>query len=78
MFDFWRSRQPARHELADNPPPSRPLAARRRPALPVEDVVEAPLTAHCDLWLELDSRDRVIARGGRQAHRLLPPSPGNW
>ncbi|MDH0287948.1 PAS domain S-box protein [Pseudomonas sp. GD04087] len=77
MFDFWRSRSRGQQELIDNPLPSRPLAARRRPALPLEELAQPLPSGHWDLWLELDSRDRVIARGGSQAHRLLPPVPGN-
>ena len=66
MFDFFRSLTAPPDDDAPVPPPTRPLAARRRPALSAEEV-EAPTVAeHWDIWLELDSRDRVVARGGRQ------------
>lgn len=76
MFDFFRSLSGTQDDQAPISVPSRPLAARRRPALSAEEV-EAPTAAeHWDIWLELDSRDRVVARGGRQVHRLLPPVSG--
>lgn len=73
MFDFFRSRADTQGTQSPATPPSRPLAARRRPSVPAAEV-SLPDNEHWDLWLELDSHDRVVARGGGQVHRLLPPA----
>lgn len=74
MFDFFRSLAGTQDEEPSVPAPSRPLVARRRPALSADEVKVPSAAEHWDIWLELDSRDRVVARGGRQVHRLLQPS----
>ncbi|WP_152220855.1 PAS domain-containing sensor histidine kinase [Pseudomonas sp. SCB32] len=74
MFDFFRSLMGTQDDEPSAPAPSRPLAARQRPALTAEAVEPPTAAAHWDIWLELDGRDRVVAHGGRQVHRLLSPS----
>ncbi|MDN6859350.1 ATP-binding protein [Pseudomonas sp. CAN2814] len=76
MFDFLRSLSSTQDAPPQVSSPSRPLAARRRPDVAPAEVATVDITAHADLWLELDSRDRVIARGGSLAHRLLVPMTG--
>ncbi|AGI23056.1 sensory box histidine kinase [Pseudomonas sp. ATCC 13867] len=77
MFDFFRSLTGSRDDEPPAPAPNRPLAARRRPALTAEEVAPPTAAAHWDIWLELDGRDRVVAHGGRQVHRLLLPAGGS-